>query len=250
MIIDLCGENEVYDLTDELNYELICRLLSLPKSLIKLIFEDFLKVKDINYVFYGNLTHIKNALYNESVIERYTRPNKKRIKWGKIYKYQRMQVYELLNRNQHLNNVFCDIFKNSKKRAENVSQVKIGTIISIQTIDGEISYYYVDALKTNSALGVKILMIDNIEIKNSDDKIVSNKKNTIHLLPAQRWLNLKYLKQEHIVFLDFQPIIFFVDNFSYPVQIMEYSRKIDFFDLEQTKLVSDFTFSFVTPSGI
>lgn len=221
--------------------DIVFGLLRLPHSIIIYIFDDFLKVKNIHYTFFGNLKHIKNGLYNECIIETF---NDRHIKWGNIYNHKRKQIYKLLTTNQHLNKTFCEIFKHSKIRSENISKIKLGTIISIYTINGETGHYIVDAMNKKSILGIKIEKVYKVEVTNRDGCIVSNESNVIHLLYAQRWLDINYLKQEHLVCIDFQPFLFFVDANLVPLHITEYCEHTNFFELPQTKSVTDFRFKF------
>jgi hypothetical protein len=230
---------------------LILGLLSLPMCLIKIIFDDFLMIKNIHYILYGNLMHMKNALYNECVIERSKKSirrglNKKPIKWGKIYKYERKDIYKLLDMQPHLSKKFLSIFKDFKVRADNVSKIVYGTILTIQTVRGVIETYFVDGLTSKSVLGIKLLVIDKIEVRDKNGIIISNNKNVVTLLNSQRWLDINYLKQEHLVFFDFQPLLFFLDNDFVPIGVSQFSRIVNFFEITQTKKTSDFVFDYIS----
>jgi hypothetical protein len=121
-----------------------------------------------------------------------------------------------------------------------------GTILTIQTVRGVIETYFVDGLTSKSVLGIKLLVIDKIEVRDKNGIIISNNKNVVTLLNSQRWLDINYLKQEHLVFFDFQPLLFFIDNDFVPIGVSQFSRIVNFFEITQTKKTSDFVFDYIS----
>lgn len=251
VVIDITGSDIVYDLTDddEQHSELIISLLRLPKSIILYIFGEFLIVKNIDYIFLGNIRHIKNALFNQCVIDAFVKKNhaafkRDNIKWGKVYKYPRKYIYKLLQDNQHLSRIFCTIFANSKERSQSISEIRIGTIISVYTVEGLLVNYIVDKIGKKSVLCVISNIITSIHVKNGDGEILSNESNIISMSYTQRWVDFDYLKQEHNVVINFQPTVFFVNYNLNLVEVTLYSKTVNFMDIPQTKTVDDYTCEF------
>ena len=231
VILDLCGEKIVFDLTDEIDHpSFIIGLLQLPKTIILSIFNDYLMIKNIDLIFKGNLKHIKNALYNQSIIN-------SNIEWGRIYRYHRKDIYKLVQKHQFLNRVFYEMFKKYKERAKEMSEIVVGTIIEIKSFEGLSGNYIVDKITAKSVLGIEIEIKKNVEVKDNNGKVVSNLNNVVELSNKQRWLDIDYLKQEHHVLIIFEPTVFFTDHDNNLTEIIEYRP----FIVEQTKFITDYS---------